>query len=98
MDCTALQDGAAARVHRVLGVSCPEAVPMQPHFGFNQTVVDAVKKVRPQPPAHDLAGGPAGPRKSALEQHAKMSFQARAKRPRLVRRLDHDTVARAKAE
>src|SRR5690242_7748923 len=96
MHSTALKNRAAACIKRVLRVSCAEAVEVQAGLHLEETVVDAIVKIRPEAPSHDLAVGPAGSRQSALKQHAEMSFQARPQSPGLIRRFDHHAIARTK--
>src|SRR6266540_5420905 len=95
---TALQDRSHSCAGRVLGVSCPETVEVKCVLDFPQTVVEAIPKLRPKPPAHDLAIGPTYLVSPALKEHTEVCLSRKADAPRFVRRLDIQSVARTVTE
>src|SRR5581483_9230178 len=94
----AVKNASHRGAERVLGIAGAEAVEIENHFELPQAIIDAVIHVGAKAPREHVALAAPHLIAAALEQHAKMRFDAGAQRPGLVRGLDHQAVAGAVSE
>jgi len=71
----------------------PKPVEIECCFYFPQTVIDAEKPAGPKATEHQLSLGSTCLVTTALKKHPYVSFNSRAQRPRLIRRLNRQSTA-----